>query len=110
LKRRVADELSATVCCGVTEYLSGDDSRSLLLRADSALYSAKAAGPNRLFIHTGSHIRAYAVGQEAETNSLGTASVARHDSSPLVLAEEEALESADSADSELVAAGEQVAV
>jgi hypothetical protein len=29
----------------------------LLGRADSALYSAKAAGVNRLFVHNGSHIR-----------------------------------------------------
>jgi predicted signal transduction protein with EAL and GGDEF domain len=34
-----------------------DDTRVLLGRADSALYSAKAAGVNRLFVHNGSHIR-----------------------------------------------------
>lgn len=57
LRARVADELSATFCCGLTEVQQGDDSRSLLARADSALYSAKAAGQNRLFIHNGSQIR-----------------------------------------------------
>lgn len=57
LRNRVADELSATFCCGLTEVQVSDDSRSLLARADSALYSAKAAGANRLFIHTGSQIR-----------------------------------------------------
>lgn len=57
LRKRVADELSETFCCGLTEVQAGDDSRSLLARADSALYSAKAAGQNRLFIHTGSQIR-----------------------------------------------------
>lgn len=55
--KRVAEELSASVCCGLTEVQTSDDSRALLARADSALYSAKAAGQNRLFVHTGSHIR-----------------------------------------------------
>ena len=53
----MAEELSASVCCGLTEVQPGDDTRVLLARADSALYSAKAAGVNRLFVHTGSHIR-----------------------------------------------------
>jgi diguanylate cyclase len=57
VRKRVAEELEATVCCGLTEVQPGDDSRVLLARADSALYSAKAAGVNRLFVHTGSHIR-----------------------------------------------------
>lgn len=57
LRQRVADELSATFCCGLTEVHQGDDSRSLLARADSALYSAKAAGQNRLFVHSGGQIR-----------------------------------------------------
>jgi diguanylate cyclase (GGDEF)-like protein len=57
LRRRSAEDLAASVCCGLTEVQSGDDARSLLARADSALYSAKAAGPNRSFIHTGAHIR-----------------------------------------------------
>lgn len=57
LRVRVADELSATFCCGLTEVQQGDDPRSLLARADSALYSAKAAGQNRLFTHNGSQIR-----------------------------------------------------
>lgn len=57
LRRRVAEELSATVCCGMTEALTADDAKSLLARADSALYSARAAGLNRLFIHAGGHIR-----------------------------------------------------
>ena len=57
VRKRVTEELSATVCCGLTEVQPGDDTRVLLGRADSALYSAKAAGVNRLFVHTGSHIR-----------------------------------------------------
>ena len=57
VRKRVTEELSATISCGLTEVQPGDDNRVLLGRADSALYSAKAAGVNRLFVHTGSHIR-----------------------------------------------------
>jgi diguanylate cyclase (GGDEF)-like protein len=57
VRKRAAEELSRTVCCGLTEVQANDDARILLGRADSALYSAKAAGPNRLFVHTGNHIR-----------------------------------------------------
>ena len=57
LQKRVVDELAASVCCGIAEVQSGDDSRCLFARADSALYSAKAAGSSRLFIHSGGHIR-----------------------------------------------------
>jgi hypothetical protein len=41
----------------LTEFQANDDARVLLARADSALYSAKAAGTNRLFVHTGTQIR-----------------------------------------------------
>ncbi|MCI0493147.1 MAG: GGDEF domain-containing protein [Planctomycetes bacterium] len=57
LRKRVARELSATVSCGATESRDGDDLKHLLSRADSALYSAKAAGKNHLFVHTGAQIR-----------------------------------------------------
>jgi diguanylate cyclase (GGDEF)-like protein len=57
LRKRVADELQTSVCGGLAEALPTDAARTLLARADSALYSAKAAGPNRLFVHTGSFIR-----------------------------------------------------
>src|SRR3954466_12518499 len=57
VRKRVTEELSATVSCGLTEVQPNDDTRVLLGRADSALYSAKAAGVNRLFVHTGNHIR-----------------------------------------------------
>ncbi len=57
LRRRVAEELSSSISCGLTIANAEDDAKSLLARADSALYSARAAGTNRLFIHTGEHIR-----------------------------------------------------
>jgi predicted signal transduction protein with EAL and GGDEF domain len=65
LQKRVTNDLQATVCCGMTEMHSGDDSRSLFARADSALYSAKAAGQNRLFVHTGTQIREHLAGTAA---------------------------------------------
>jgi predicted signal transduction protein with EAL and GGDEF domain len=57
LRKRVEQELATSVCCGITQAHGGDDARSIFARADSALYSAKAAGTNRLFVHSGSHIR-----------------------------------------------------
>jgi diguanylate cyclase (GGDEF)-like protein len=57
VRKRVGEELSASVCCGLAEAQQGDDTRMLMGRADSALYSAKAAGVNRLFVHNGVHIR-----------------------------------------------------
>jgi hypothetical protein len=74
LQSRVADDLGASVCCGVTEAHAGDDSRTLFARADSALYSAKAAGQNRLFVHTGTHIREHFAGTIATPNSGSTPS------------------------------------
>jgi GGDEF domain-containing protein len=57
LRDRVAEELEAMVSCGIAVAQHDDDSKSLLARADSALYSAKAAGANRMFLHNGTHIR-----------------------------------------------------
>jgi diguanylate cyclase (GGDEF)-like protein len=57
LRARVAAELGTTICCGIAAAVATDDAKTLLARADSALYSAKAAGANRLFAHTGSQIR-----------------------------------------------------
>src|SRR5262245_29459775 len=54
LRGRVVEELAETLSCGLSEYQSDDDVKTLLGRADSAFYSAKAAGGNRLFMHTGS--------------------------------------------------------
>ncbi|MDX1946439.1 MAG: GGDEF domain-containing protein [Pirellulaceae bacterium] len=42
-----------TISGGVTMAISGDDSRSLLARADEALYGAKADGRNTVFQHDG---------------------------------------------------------
>jgi diguanylate cyclase (GGDEF)-like protein len=73
LQKRVAEDLTASVCCGISEAQSDDDSRSLLARADSALYSAKAAGTNRLFVHTGAHIREHLAASVLATVGRGRA-------------------------------------
>jgi diguanylate cyclase (GGDEF)-like protein len=57
LRRRTAEDIEQSVCCGLAEAQPNDDAHTLLARADSALYSAKAAGPNRAFIHNGAQIR-----------------------------------------------------
>ena len=62
LQRHVVEDLGTSVCCGLAESQAGDDSRSLFARADSALYSAKAAGSNRLFAYAGGHIREHLAG------------------------------------------------
>src|SRR6185369_7020917 len=58
LRRRVEQQLPLTVSGGVTSAAEGDNPQTLLARADAALYSAKAAGRNRLYRHTGLVIQA----------------------------------------------------
>ena len=58
LRRRVEQQLPLTVSGGVSGAAEGDNPQTLLARADAALYSAKAAGRNRLFRHTGLVIQA----------------------------------------------------
>ena len=86
VRKRTDDELRASVCCGLTEVQAGDDSRVLLARADSALYSAKAAGVNRLFVHTGTHIREdqSAPGTGEETTPTLTPTAHAADPSPVL--------------------------
>jgi diguanylate cyclase len=69
LRKRVTEELGTTVCCGIAIAERDDDAKSLLARADSALYSAKAAGPNRMYLHTGTHIREHHAGLFQTPNS-----------------------------------------
>lgn len=51
-------KLTVTMSAGIAMALEGDNPRTLLARADSALYSAKAAGRNLVFRHTGHLIEA----------------------------------------------------
>jgi diguanylate cyclase (GGDEF)-like protein len=56
LREKVERELDLTVSYGVSAGLKGDTLHSLLSRADTALYSAKAAGRNCGYQHTGRQI------------------------------------------------------
>ena len=49
--------LPLTISGGVAAAVDGDGPQTLLSRADAALYSAKAAGRNRIFYHSGLEIR-----------------------------------------------------
>ncbi len=50
---KISSLLDVTISGGVVPVLEGDSPQSLLTRADAALYSAKAAGRDRIFLHTG---------------------------------------------------------
>lgn len=75
LLKRVDAEMGTTVACGLAEARADDDFKSLLARADSAFYSAKAAGINRIFVHNGSQIREHltAARHSRENGSTGPA-------------------------------------
>ena len=57
LRQRIEQQLPLTVSGGVATAGDGDNAQTLLARADAALYSAKAAGRNRLFRHNGLNIQ-----------------------------------------------------
>jgi diguanylate cyclase (GGDEF)-like protein len=54
-------ELDFPLAAGVVEATSDEPASKLLSRADSALYSARAAGGASLFLHTGSTVRRRAI-------------------------------------------------
>jgi diguanylate cyclase (GGDEF)-like protein len=54
---RAADNLACPVWGGVVEAAADETAEKLLSRADSALYSARAAGGASLFQHTGTGVR-----------------------------------------------------
>jgi predicted signal transduction protein with EAL and GGDEF domain len=56
IRARAAAELSLTISGGVAMALDGDTPRTLLTRADSALYGAKSAGRNAIYQHNGQNI------------------------------------------------------
>jgi diguanylate cyclase (GGDEF)-like protein len=55
-RRVIAENLPLSVSCGVATALDGDNAQTILSRADSALYSAKAAGRNLVYRHDGRQI------------------------------------------------------
>lgn len=70
--RTTIERLSpVTVSCGVAEAAPQDDATTWLARADAALYSAKAAGRNQVFQHTGSAVSAVPTRELRNENLLG---------------------------------------
>lgn len=55
-RERIEQKMRITISGGVATVMDGDTPGSLLARADSALYSAKSAGRNRIFRHDGQRI------------------------------------------------------
>ncbi|HTN76668.1 MAG TPA: GGDEF domain-containing protein [Pirellulaceae bacterium] len=58
IREVVEQKMQITISGGVAIVLDGDTPGSLLARADSSLYSAKAAGRNRVYRHDGDRIEA----------------------------------------------------
>jgi diguanylate cyclase (GGDEF)-like protein len=56
LRRVIAGETKVTISGGVIQALDGDDARTLLARANEALYGAKASGRNSIFLHNGTQL------------------------------------------------------
>ncbi len=66
----VEGTLNLTISGGVAQAAEGDNPQTLLSRADAALYGSKAAGRNRIFRHTGSHIESAAEQLDLEDASV----------------------------------------
>ncbi|MCH7727763.1 MAG: diguanylate cyclase [Planctomycetes bacterium] len=73
LRRRVEKEMSVTISGGVAVALETDSSQTLVERADKALYGAKTAGRNLMYLHDGTNICASdeAVPPENESDANG---------------------------------------
>jgi len=56
LRAKVEQHLPFTVSCGLATVADGDTPQTILSRADSALYSARSAGRNCVFQHSGRNI------------------------------------------------------
>lgn len=56
LREKVHQRLPISVSCGLATVADGDTPQTILSRADSALYSAKSAGHNCVFQHSGRSI------------------------------------------------------
>jgi len=53
LRAKIAAAMPLTISVGVAEAMEGDSQESLLARADAALYTAKSAGRNCVYLHNG---------------------------------------------------------
>jgi diguanylate cyclase len=69
VRKAIADKLTVTVSGGIAQALDGDNPRTLVARADAALYSAKAAGRNCVYRHTGKFLEPLSTSEEAPAAS-----------------------------------------
>lgn len=56
VRHLISEQMKVTISGGVAMVVEGDTPGSLLARADSALYTAKSAGRNRIYRHNGTGI------------------------------------------------------
>jgi len=56
MRQIIGRATTQTISSGVATVVDGDDTRTFLTRADSALYAAKAAGRNAVYCHNGEDI------------------------------------------------------
>lgn len=56
-RQKEEDSPPYTLSCGIAEFSAGDTTKSLLQRADQALYEAKRAGKNRVRSREGAYIK-----------------------------------------------------
>ncbi len=68
-RQNVDQSLPITISVGIAQAQVGDTSQSLISRADSALYSAKAAGRNCVFRHDGTAIEPAVLSQAEPAES-----------------------------------------
>ncbi len=66
-RAKIEKEMSLTISGGVTQALDGDTPETIIARADEALYSAKTAGRNRVFLHNGEQVEVVALEEEVTT-------------------------------------------
>ncbi len=57
IRRAIPEMIHVSVSVGVTTVLAGDDAKTILARADAALYAAKAAGRNAVYQHDGTGLQ-----------------------------------------------------
>jgi diguanylate cyclase (GGDEF)-like protein len=58
IRRAIPEMIHVTVSVGVTTVFAGDDAKTITGRAEAALFSAKAAGRNVVYLHDGKGVQA----------------------------------------------------
>lgn len=102
IRKLVSDQVGLTLSIGLAESTAADDVKSLMARADSALYSARAGGGDQQFSHTGEAIvRPHEEGHTDRTASFPSVS----QSNGKLRSEEEVEDSLDELADVLVEAG-----